>query len=246
MSATHTRLAETRPGPILKSAARSRGESAQNNGVLLNHSPAMQQSLPRELTSLLSRRSVSPRRLAAPGPNHVEVDLMLQAALRGPDHAGLRPWYVIEFTDDQREALAGLFEQEKLRRDPLAGTEDRQRARDHALRPPTLLAFVVSPQANTQVPAREQWLAAGAALGNLLNAAHALGFGAMILSGERCFDSTLTRQLGVAEHEVLAGFVSVGHIREVPPAALPPPVNSVRRDWARYSGEPSRDPAFPP
>lgn len=246
MSATHTRLAETRPGSNLKPTARARRKAAPNNVVLMSDSPTIQQSLPRELTSLLTRRSVSPRRLVAPGPNHAEIDIMLQAALRGPDHAGLRPWYVIEFSDEQREALAEIFEQEKLRRDPLAGMEDRQRARDHALRPPTLLAFVVSPLAHTRVPAREQWLAAGAALGNLLNAAHALGYGAMVLSGERCFDSILTEQLGVAKHEVLAGFVSVGHIREVPPAAVPLPVNSVLRDWAPSAGQSARDRAFPP
>jgi nitroreductase len=235
MSATNTRLADPRPGSSFKATALSRRKAAQNNGVLLNDLPTIEQSLTQELKSLLSRRSVSPRRLAAPGPNRSEIDLMLQVALRGPDHAGLRPWYVIEFSDEQREALADIFEQEKLRRDPLAVTEDRQRARDHAMRPPTLLAFVVSPLAHSRVPAREQWLAAGAALGNLLNAAHVLGYGAMVLSGERCFDSVLSDQIGVAKHEFLAGFVSVGRIREVPPAAVPLPVNTVRRDWTPFS-----------
>jgi len=43
---------------------------------------------------------------------------------------------------------------------------------------------------------REQWLAAGAAPGNLLNAAHQLGFGAIVLSSERCFDPALHSALG--------------------------------------------------
>jgi len=74
------------------------------------------------------------------------------------------------------------------------------------------------------VPAREQWLAAGAALGNLLNAAHQLGFGAIVLSGERCFDPVLATELGVRPEEFLAGFVSIGSVAEAPPArdhALP-------------------------
>lgn len=171
---------------------------------------------------------------------------MLQAALRAPDHAGLRPWHVIEFSVEQREALADIFEQEKLRRDPLAGAEDRHRAREHALRPPALLAFVVAPLARTKVPEREQWLAAGAALGNLLNAAHALGYGAMILSGERCFDEILVRQLGVQPHEVLAGFVSIGRIREAPPAVAPLSAGSVWRGWAPSASRTVADPACPP
>jgi hypothetical protein len=40
-------------------------------------------------------------------------------------------------------------------------------------------------------------LAAGAALGNILNAIEAMGFGGIVLSGDHCSDSFLARQLGV-------------------------------------------------
>ncbi|MFT3816825.1 MAG: nitroreductase [Rubrivivax sp.] len=171
------------------------------------------------LAGLLGRRSVSPKRLGPPGPDAAAIDAMLQAALRAPDHGGLHPWRVIEFRAEQRAALADAFEHEKCRRDPLASAADRRRARDHALRPPVLLAFVVAPRARTKVPLREQWLGAGAALGNLLNAAHLLGYGAIVLSGERCHDEALLKQLGLRGDEVLAGFVSIGTVREAPPAA---------------------------
>ncbi len=85
-------------------------------------------------------------------------------------------------------------------------------------RPPVLLGFVVSPRGRGKVPVREQWLAAGAALGNLLNAAHQLGFGAIVLSGDRCFDPVLGGQLGIRASEYLAGFISIGSVAEVPPA----------------------------
>jgi nitroreductase len=172
-----------------------------------------------DLATLLERRSVSPKRLRPPGPGLDEIDRMLQAALRAPDHGGLRPWRVIEFRAEQRDALADCFEREKLRRDPLASALDRRRAREHALRPPALLAFVVALHARSKVPLREQWLACGAALGNLLNAAHGLGYGAIVLSGERCFDATLCRELGLRGDEQLAGFVSIGRVAEAPPPA---------------------------
>jgi nitroreductase len=166
---------------------------------------------------LLSRRSVSPKRLEAPGPTQADIDLILQAALRAPDNGNLLPWRVVEFRGEQRDALADLFEQEKLRRDPLVSANDLRRAREHATHPPVLLAFVVSPRERSKVPLREQWLAAGAALGNLLNAAHQLRFGAIVLSGERCFDATLAKQLGLRPSECLAGFVSLGSIAQLPP-----------------------------
>lgn len=189
------------------------------------------ETMPSSLAALIERRSVSPRRLHLPGPSLAEIDLMLQAALRAPDHGGLRPWRVIEFPLDQRETLADLFEQEKISRDPLVGAEDRKRAREHALRSPELLGFVVAPLRNARIPVREQWLAAGAALGNLLNAAHALGYGAIILSGERCFNEVLLQRLGVQPHEALAGFVSIGTIREAPLAAAPKSTDTVLSSW---------------
>jgi len=183
------------------------------------------------LATLLSRRSVSPKRLAGPAPGPIELDLMIQAALRSPDHGALRPWRIVEFRASERDALARCFEQEKLRRDPLASPSDRARAREHATRPPALLGFVVCIRQRTRVPAREQWLAAGAALGNLLNAAHQLGYGACILSGERCFDAGLLRQLGLGANESLAGFVNIGTIAQAPPAAKVPPSPAVWSCW---------------
>jgi nitroreductase len=188
-------------------------------------------TIPPALAALLGRRSVSPRRLTLPGPSPADVDLMLQAALRAPNHGARRPWRVIEFPLDQRAALADLFEQEKLRRDVLASAEDRARAREHALRPPALLGFIAAPRRNARIPSREQWLGAGAALGNLLNVAHALGYGAIVLSGERCFDEELLRRLGVQPDEALVGFVSIGSIREAPPTVVRQSTDTVRSFW---------------
>ena len=181
---------------------------------------ATQPELP--LSRLLERRSVAPRRLGAPAPNPEQIDLMVQAALSAPDHGRLRPWRVIEFGVDSREALASLFEQEKSRRDPLASVADLRKAREHATQPPCLLGFVVSPRQRKRVPEREQVLAAGAALGNLLNAAHALGFGAIVLSGDRCFDALLKNELRLQEEEFLAGFVSIGSVLQTPPDVARP------------------------
>ena len=183
------------------------------------------------LRALLSRRSVSPKRLVAPGPDLHTLDLMLQAALTAPDHGALRPWRVIEFRAEQRAELATLFEQEKPRRDPLATKVDLLRARDHALMPPVLLGFVVTPHARTKIPLREQWLSAGAALGNLLNAAHQLGYGAIVLSGERCFDLQLTGALGVKADEELVGFISIGTAAKAPPETHRPLSQTVWSCW---------------
>jgi nitroreductase len=188
--------------------------------------------LQKTLHPLLARRSVSPKRLGAPAPGADELRAMLQAALRAPDHGGLHPWRVLEFAPAARAALAAAFEREKRRRDPLASPSDVDKARAHATQPPLLLGFVVCLHERSPVPQREQWLAAGAALANLLNAAHQLGYGASILSGERCFDAGLLAELGVQANEALAGFVSIGTVLQAPPPAKPVAVDEVWSEWA--------------
>jgi len=171
------------------------------------------------MAALLTRRSVSPKRLCGPGPTPDELGLMVDAALRAPDHGGLLPWRLIDFPSNEREALAQLFEDEKRRRDPVATPDDFVRAREHATHAPVVWAFIARPQRNVLVPMHEQWLGAGAALGQLLLAAHALGYGAIVLSGERCQDQPLRQALGLEPYETLAGFISIGAIAKVPPAA---------------------------
>jgi nitroreductase len=184
------------------------------------------------LRALLTRRSVSPKRLTYPAPDREALNSIIGAALRAPDHSGLLPWRVIEFPPETRDSLGKLFEAEKLRRDPVATDGDLARAREHATYPPTVLAFVVTTQRHPLVPAQEQWLSAGAALGNILSAAHLLGFGAMILSGERCQDELLRVAIGVKADEFLAGFISIGTIAKAPSSALRPPRERVWSLWA--------------
>ncbi len=84
----------------------------------------------------------------------------------------------------------------------------------------------------------------GAALGNVLNAAHELGYGAIVLSGDRCFDDTLCAQLGLAAGEFLAGFVSIGSIAEAPAQATRPLSQAVWSCWSP-AGEAARRGARP-
>jgi nitroreductase len=86
-------------------------------------------------------------------------------------------------------------------------------------------------QRHPLVPISEQWLSAGAALGSILSAAHLLGVGAILLSGERCQDETLRAALGVNRDEILAGFISIGTIAGAPKPAVRPPRDQVWTSW---------------
>ena len=67
---------------------------------------------------ITSRHSVSPKRLAVPGPDARQLQALVEAAGCAPDHELLRPWRLLRIGDAQRDALADVFEAALLERLP--------------------------------------------------------------------------------------------------------------------------------
>lgn len=161
-----------------------------------------------------SRHSVAPKRLQAPGPTSGQLLQMIEAATCAPDHRALRPWRLIRIADHQRDALADLFEACARDRDPPPGDADLARSRDKAYRAPTLLLAVLrSRPDDPEVPLTERAVTLGAALMNLLLAAHGQGFGAMLTSGRAVRSARFARALALASDEQAVCFVSIGTAR---------------------------------
>lgn len=138
---------------------------------------------PEPLLELMrSRRSVGPRGLGGPAPSPEQWQAAAEAATRAPDHQGLRPYRFVHVGDDERAALAELFEQAAVEQGRDA--EGLAVARQRAAAGPGLLAVVARIRDDVpDVPPHEQWISVGAAVMNLLNALHAMGFGAKVLGG---------------------------------------------------------------
>jgi nitroreductase len=171
----------------------------------------------RFLAILLSRQSISAKRLIAPGPRHDELHTMVAVVVTAPDHRGLRPWRFILIAGEARNTLAELFLSAKARAAPDAGPEELQRERERAMRAPTLLAVVARLQRHDpRVDERDQYASAGAAIQNVLLTAHAMGYGAIMLSGRKTRDPELVSGLGLSGQEELMGFICLG----TPVAAL--------------------------
>ena len=162
-----------------------------------------------------SRHSVAPKRLLAPGPSEAQLRQMVDAAACAPDHRALRPWRLIRIGDHQRDALADLFE--ACSRDRVGANEappsaaDLAKSRDKAYRAPTLLLAVLrATPDDPEVPLTERAVTLGAALMNLLLAAHGLGFGAMLTSGRAVRTARFARAMALAADEQAVCFVSIG------------------------------------
>lgn len=139
---------------------------------------------------LLTRHSIGPKHLLAPGPSDEQLWLAALAALRAPDHEKLIPFRFVTIADGGREVLADLYAD--LARREGRSEEDIAIERDRALRAPTLVAMLVRiDDGHAIVPAHEQWLAAGGALSNFVTALHFMGYGAKVLSGHKVQDPAI-------------------------------------------------------
>ncbi|MGA7328931.1 MAG: nitroreductase [Rhodomicrobium sp.] len=163
------------------------------------------------LDVLHSRRSIAPKHLVEPPPSPSELRLIIETGLAAPDHGNLRRWRMVAIPWPMRATLAAVFEAAKLEETPAASAEDRQKSRAKAWNAPLLLAVLFEPDGNHPVvPVDEQLLALGAALQNMLLAAHALGYGAMITSGRKIRTEALQSAFVRSPSEELMAFVSFG------------------------------------
>lgn len=183
------------------------------------------------LRCLLSRQSVSPKRLAGTGPSVEDVETIVAAALAAPNHGDVRPWRFVLVPNDKRELLAKVFIEAKRRQIPDIQPGDVAREREKAVKPPTLLVVGARIDKSGTVPPHEQWISVGAAIHGALLAAHALGYGAKILSGDRAQDPLIRSALGLSADEVLVGFIGIGRIASLPAPRPKPEVGDVFRVW---------------
>jgi len=170
------------------------------------------------LVALTSRQSVPPAFLAGPAPDGAALERILTAGASAPDHGKLRPWRFILIRGAARERLGEVFVEALRRREPDPPESALDQERSRPLRAPLLIAVAatVDPD-HPKIPAIEQILSAGAAVQNMLLAAHAEGFGAKWVTGANAYDDHVKAALGLAAADRLVGFVYLGTVDGEPP-----------------------------
>ena len=167
---------------------------------------------------LLRRRSA--RVLADPGPDEGALALLLESAARAPDHGRLRPWRFIVIRGAARERFGELMAEQLRRVRPASTGEALARERQKAFRAPLIIVVAAVCDPKAKVPQIEQVLSAGAAAGNILLAARALGFNAVWKTGAAAYDETIKIALGLGGSDSIVAFLYVGTdtSEEAPPA----------------------------
>ncbi len=162
------------------------------------------------LEALHTRVSIG--RLGGEPPAGETLQKICRAALRAPDHAALRPWRFLRLTGSARERLGELFVEATQADEPDAPQAALNKAAGKPLRAPMIIVAIASYHAHDKVPEVEQVISAGAAVQNMLVAAHALGVGAMWRTGGMAYHAVVARGLGLAENESIIGFLYLGEV----------------------------------
>ncbi len=181
---------------------------------------------------LAARRSVTPDRLAAPGPTPEQLSKILTVGTRVPDHKKLSPWRFIVFEGDARSAAGEIFAkacEKEEREQPSHVRLDMERGR--FMRSPMVLAVISSIKARPGAPEWEQVLSAGALCFNICLAANALGFGTSWISEWIAYSPTVREALGLKDNEKIAGFIYIGTPMEPPDERERPKVEALVSHW---------------
>lgn len=176
---------------------------------IMENPPPFNVPAPKAIDLLLSRRSGSAKAMTGPGPTSQELDLILKASARVPDHGKLAPWRFIVFEGDARVRFGQLLA------DALAETEkmSEEKSASEAARPlraPVIVAVISRTREAIPIPEWEQLLSAGAVCQNMLIAAHALGYVANWLTEWYAYHPGVKERLGLKPGERIAGYIYIG------------------------------------
>ncbi|MBN3724548.1 nitroreductase family protein [Burkholderia sp. Ac-20379] len=186
------------------------------------------------IDTLLSRQSHYA--LTEPAPSDDQLALILDTAMRAPDHAKLRPWRFALIRDEARAELGEVLAERALAREPNLSPEDLQAHAGAAQAAPLIIAVACAVRDDAFIPEVEQLLSTGAATMNLLNAIHALGYGAFWITGDVNYDPALPLALDFEPADRLLGFLLVGTpVSKDAPPPRPPRANHVREWLGRAS-----------
>ncbi len=182
------------------------------------------------LTYLRKRRSVPLKLLDAPGPDDTQLQTILEAASRVPDHGRLFPWYFITFSGSAREQIGEILEWAWREQERNAAPAKLELERERFLRAPLIIA-VVSRLRKGKHPAWEQILSAGAVCQNLCLAANALGFGTNWLTEWYAYNDTVRAEIGLDQRDHIAGFVYIGTPAAQPEERDRPDLAQIVNEW---------------
>lgn len=164
---------------------------------------------------LMNRRSVKARDMVGPGPDRADMEKILAAALRVPDHGKLFPWRYLVLEGAAREKLGDVIAKALIEENETS-EKVAEKMKGYATQGPVLVVAISSVREESSIPVWEQELSAGAACQNMITAATALGYASCWLTGWASYSPAVKAGLGLKANENIAGFIFFGNQADEP------------------------------
>ena len=184
------------------------------------------------LDFLRARHSTPAMQLGEPGPDAAQLERLLEAAIRVPDHGKLVPWRLIVLQGPDKPMYGERLAELHARIDPQAPPHKLEKDRQRFNAAPVVVAVIARVEEDhPKVPAQEQLLSAGCVAFNLLLGAQSLGYGAQWLTGWSAYDAQAAALLGLGEHERLIAYIHIGTVQGSSPERERPLPDEVVSTW---------------
>lgn len=183
------------------------------------------------LAGLDARRSVPPKQLGEPAPDPDTLLRMLQSAVRVPDHGKRVPFRFLSFRGEARHAFGERLAVRSRERDPGASEAVFEKDRSRFSHAPLVVAVIGQFRPDEKIPESERFSTASCVCFALLQAAQALGFGGIWLTGWLAYDEQVDRWLGLGEHERVVGYIHIGTPKLDAPERERPDPRELLTEW---------------
>ncbi len=183
------------------------------------------------LQCLLTRRSVKADEMTANAPSPKQLEDILTAAARVPDHGKTMPFYFIVFQGEARDEANKIIVDIYQKQNPDTSEDALQKEQNRFTRAPLVIGVVYRMRRGKH-PLWEQVMSTGAACQNLLLAADAHGFAAQWLSEWYAYDEEFRSAIGIDARDTIAGFMHIGgHPEKAPADRDRPDLNEIVTYW---------------
>ena len=164
------------------------------------------------------RRSVLAKNMSQEKIPQKDLDKILNAGIRVPDHGALNPWKIkvikgksLKRVDEER------ILKEFLKENPNADQSIIDRESKRLQRASVVIAVISSPVEHLKIPEWEMRLSSGAVCMNLLSCAQSLNYAAQWLTEWYAYNDTMLEFLGGdSKRDKISGFIYIGHKIEEP------------------------------
>tara|TARA_B100000787_G_C16079042_1_gene243561 strand:+ start:84 stop:653 length:570 start_codon:yes stop_codon:yes gene_type:complete len=159
------------------------------------------------------RRSVMAKKMSSDPINEKDLNSILQAGLRVPDHGALSPW---KLKIIQGKALKKIDEEvilpQFLKKNPEPSEMTKEIESRRLQRAGVVIVVLSTPIDHPNIPYWEMQLSSGAVCMNLLSCAQSMGYAAQWLTEWYSYDDQVLSYFGGrVGSDRISGFIYIGH-----------------------------------